>query len=160
MSSHTSYAGSDQGNGPTLTVRAADPIQAVASVSRWQVVAAAGAIGEAVAHTPVIEAHLTEAPYMGVGFVLLAMAGFVIGTLILMAATELVWKAAALVASLALLGYVLSRAAGLPQIHDDIGNWQDPLGVVAVVCEAALLLTAVGHLVEPRLRASARSPQR
>ncbi|MEO7130394.1 MAG: hypothetical protein ABIZ07_03345 [Dermatophilaceae bacterium] len=58
--------------------------------SPWRLLAAIGAVGQAVAHLPVIEQHLSEAPYIGVGFVLLAIAGIVLGTLLLVADTPAV----------------------------------------------------------------------
>ncbi|MGH3502262.1 MAG: hypothetical protein ACRDQA_15455, partial [Nocardioidaceae bacterium] len=39
-----------------------------------------------------------------------------------------------------------SRSAGLPQIGDDIGNWAEPLGMVAIVAEAITFLAAAGVL--------------
>jgi hypothetical protein len=56
--------------------------------SPWRLLAAVGAIGEAVAHVPVTEEHLTEAPYIGVGFVLLVVAGLMLGILLLTAETH------------------------------------------------------------------------
>lgn len=114
--------------------------------SPWRLLAAVGAIGEAVAHVPVIEEHLTEAPYIGVGFVLLAVAGFILGVLLLLSDTAAVWGSTLAVGVLAILGYVLSRSIGLPQIGDDVGNWGEPLGIIAVICEAIMLVTAAVQL--------------
>ena len=33
-------------------------------------------------------------------------------------------------------GYVINRTVGMPGATDDIGNWMEPLGVLALVCEA------------------------
>ncbi len=107
--------------------------------------AACASIGEAVAHVPVIEPHLAEAPYIGVGFVLLTIAGFYLAVRLTLDPDELVWTATGVVAVLALVGYVLSRTVGLPQIGDDVGAWGDPLGITAVTCEAVMVLAAVAH---------------
>jgi hypothetical protein len=115
--------------------------------SPWRVLAALGAIGEAVAHIPVMQEHLTEAPYIGVGFVLLTAAGFLLAQLLLTADTTAVWVSTVVVAGLALAGYVLSRAVGLPQIGDDVGNWTEPLAIVAIAAEALMLATAATHLL-------------
>jgi hypothetical protein len=109
--------------------------------------AAAGAIGEAVVHIPLLESHLTEAPYIGVGFLLLIVAGFIVGTKLLVAPDKRAWALCGLVATLALLGYILSRTVGLPQIHDDIGDWHNLLGTVAVLCEATMLVATLVQLV-------------
>ena len=36
----------------------------------------------------------------------------------------------------------MSRSVGLPSLSDDIGDWLNPLGVIAVVCETAVVLIA------------------
>ncbi|MGH3261203.1 MAG: hypothetical protein ACRDNS_04320, partial [Trebonia sp.] len=56
-----------------------------------------------------------------------------------------VWASTAFVGAIAILAYVLSRSVGLPQIHDDIGHWADPLGIVAIVGEAVMVLAAAAH---------------
>jgi len=135
-----------------VTVRAPWPLRGDALASPWRMLAAVGALGEAVAHIPVIDAHLAEAPYIGVGFVLVTIAGLTLGTWLLTDDTAGVWAATAAVAVLALAAYVLSRTVGLPQIGDDIGNWGEPLGVVAIVFEALMVVAAV-----PALAAGARA---
>ncbi|WP_258053225.1 hypothetical protein [Streptomyces sp. Ru72] len=42
-----------------------------------------------------------------------------------------------------LLGYILSRGPGLPDYGDDIGNWTEPLGLLSLAVEGALLLLSV-----------------
>lgn len=118
--------------------------------SPWRLLAAIGAVGEAVAHLPVIEEHLNEAPYIGVGFVLLAVAGFILGVLLLLSDTPAVWASTLAVGLLSLLGFFLSRTIGLPQIGDDVGNWSEPLGIVAIICEAIMLVTAAVQLGRPQ----------
>lgn len=118
--------------------------------SPWRLIAAIGAVGEAAAHIPVIEQHLSEAPYIGVGFVLLTVAGFILGVLLLLSDTLAVWAGTLGVALLALVGYFLSRTIGLPQIGDDIGNWTEPLGIIAIICEAIMLITAAVQLTRPQ----------
>lgn len=115
--------------------------------SSWRLLAAAGAVTEAEAHIPVTEDHLHEAPYIGVGFVFLTVAGFLLSALLLTSDSRAVWVSTAVVSTLALLGYLLSRTVGLPQIHDDIGNWTDALGWVAITGEALMLTASLAHLL-------------
>lgn len=117
-------------------------------------VAALGSVGQAVAHVPVIEPHLVEAPYLGIGFVLLAVAGFYLAIRLAVDPDELVWAATGAIAGLAVVGYVLSRTVGLPQIGDDVGAWGDPLGVTAVSCELVMIVAVVGHHLDGRRRSS------
>jgi hypothetical protein len=109
--------------------------------------AALASIGEAVAHVPVVEPHLVEAPYLGVGFVLVTVAGFYLALRLVVDPDELVWFATGVVAVLALLGYLLSRTVGLPQIGDDVGAWADPLGITAVACEVLMVVATGGHFL-------------
>lgn len=122
------------------------PFGGIPRRSRWRLLAAIGALVEGTAHIPVIDQHLSEAAYIGVGFELLTVAGLVLGVLLLTADTPAVWAATLVVSVLAIAGYVLSRSVGLPQIHDDIGNWAEPLGMVALTGETIMVLTALAHL--------------
>ena len=98
--------------------------------SRWRpsansalrFVGACGALGESVAHIPAVEHHLDEAPYAGVLFVLVTVAGVMLAQLLLISDSPQVWVAAAVVGALALLAYVVSRTSGLPQMDHDIGD--------------------------------------
>jgi len=123
--------------------------------------AAVGALGMSVAHIPLMADHLEEAPYVGVGFVLLSIAGVLLAQLLIGSDVPEVWMATGAVAALALLGYALSRSVGLPQIHDEIGAWRDGLGLVAVTSEALMLGCAAVRLgIGGRPRRATRSPGR
>jgi hypothetical protein len=56
------------------------------------------------------------------------------------------WALALSVAIGPIVGYVLSRGPGLPDYTDDVGNWTEPLGVISLVVEGALLVTAATAL--------------
>lgn len=113
--------------------------------SRWRLPAALGALTEAVGHLPVTQDHLIEAPYIGVGFILLTVAGVLLAQLLLLADTTAVWICTTIVSAAAVLGYLLSRTVGLPQIRDDIGNWGEPLGIVCLAAETIMLTAACLH---------------
>ncbi|MEH3052849.1 MAG: hypothetical protein PGN13_02435 [Patulibacter minatonensis] len=59
----------------------------------------------------------------------------------------------------AFIAYVLSRTTGLPQSTDDIGNWTEPIGVVNVFVELAVLAVAAPALAlgRSRSRSNARA---
>jgi hypothetical protein len=122
------------------------PLKGGPQRSRWRLPAAVGALTEAVGHIPVTQEHLTEAPYIGVGFILLTVAGFVLAQVLLLADTQAAWIWTAITSAVALVGYVLSRTVGLPQIRDDIGNWSEPLAIVCIAAEAVMLAAACLHL--------------
>ena len=56
------------------------------------------------------------------------------------------WALALSIAIGPIVGYVLSRGPGLPNYTDDVGNWTEPLGVISLVVEGALLVTAATAL--------------
>lgn len=84
-----------------------------------------------------------EPRYVGVGYYVLEVAGIVAAALLVWSASRAGWLLAAGVALGPLVGYVLSRGPGLPDYTDDVGNWGEPLGVVSLIVEGALLLLAL-----------------
>jgi hypothetical protein len=123
---------------------------AVCTIAAW------GAVGQTVAHVPVIEDHLIEATYVGVGMLTFAIVGIHLAVRLLTTPSAGVWVATGLVGTAEIASYMLSRTVGLPQLQDDIGHWSDPLGNVAIICETAMVCAAVVQM--PRLR-RARRPQ-
>ena len=109
----------------------------------WRAVLISAAIATTAAHVPITEDHFDEAPYIGALFVALEVAGVVLAVLLARRGDRRLYLAAAAVGALAILAFVLSRSTGLPQIRDDVGNWADPLGVVALTAEATLLVGGV-----------------
>ncbi len=105
------------------------------------------------AHIPVIPAHLHEAPYIGVLFIVLTVASFALAAVIALGDIAAAYFSTATVMALALLAYAVSRTIGLPEIGDDIGNWLEPLGVVAVIAEATACLSAIAIGVKARREA-------
>jgi len=93
-------------------------------------------------HIAIAPEHLHEAPYAGVLFLVLAAAALVAAGLVLTTNHPLVWTATAALSLSALVAYLMSRSVGLPSLSDDIGDWLNPLGVIAVVCETAVVLIA------------------
>ncbi|WP_413115531.1 hypothetical protein ACK1X7_21585 [Streptomyces sp. CY1] len=86
----------------------------------------------------------TRSPhYIGVAYHVLEIAAAVVAVLLLIGLVRLGWLLAAVVAIGPLLGYILSRGPGLPHYSDDIGNWTEPLGLVSLAVEGALLLLSV-----------------
>lgn len=101
-------------------------------------------------HIPVTPEHLEEAPYIGYSFIALTAVCFLLALVILVADTPAVWTAIGVVTALALGAYLLSRSVALPQIGDDVGNWLEPLGVVAIVFEGLTIALAVAALRRAR----------
>ncbi len=118
--------------------------RSLTSPLRWP--AAALLVVVAAVHVPLVPDHLEEAPYVGVLFLALAVVSVVLAALLVTRDTRLVWAASGLVTLLALLAFVASRTAGLPELGDDVGNWTEPLGFPAVAAEAAVSILAARTL--------------
>jgi hypothetical protein len=78
--------------------------------------------------------------YVQILYYILEIAGVVAAALLLTNYTKRGWVLSLGVAAGPILGYVLSRAPGLPNYGDDIGNWTEPLGVLSLVVEGVLLI--------------------
>jgi hypothetical protein len=105
-------------------------------------VAAVGLAGIALIHLLDSLGKFQEAPYMGwmyVGLMIscLALAGARLHTHVREA-----WLATIALPAAAIAGFVLTRTVGLPQAHEDIGNWSEPLGLAALFVEGAVIVVA------------------
>jgi hypothetical protein len=110
--------------------------------SLWRIAAATALLAAGVVHIPLIREHLHEAPYIGVLFIALTVACGGCAVLLVAYDHPLVWTLSGGVAALAVIGYLLSRTVGLPQIGDDIDNWSDPWGTAALLTEGLVVVIA------------------
>jgi hypothetical protein len=96
------------------------------------------------AHVPVIPAHLQEAPYMGVLFILFTLAAFTLAAVLAAGPAPALSRVAGVLCAAAVLAYAVTRIVALPDLADDVGNWTEPLGLVSVTSElGVVLLTTV-----------------
>lgn len=110
--------------------------------SPWRWPLAVAAVVAAAAHVPVVSPHLHEAPYMGVLFVLLTAACLLLAVAVLTLDSPAVYLAAAMVCGLAVVGYAATRLVAFPQLADDVDDWFEPLGVLAVLAEMSVVTVA------------------
>lgn len=108
----------------------------------WRGLTAACLDVTAAVHMAIAPDHLREAPYAGVLFIALAAAAMTAAALLLTTRDDRVWAAAAAFSGIALAAYLISRSVGLPLLADDVGDWLNPLGVLAVLSEATALVVS------------------
>jgi hypothetical protein len=85
--------------------------------------------------------HYVGLMYYGLEAAAILTAALLVGRPILVG-----WLLTAGVAAAPISGYVLSRGPGLPGYTNDKGNWSEPLGLIAMTVESALLLLSVWQL--------------
>lgn len=98
---------------------------------------------------------LKDPAYLGYGYWTLELAGVVCAVLLLSRARSISWLLALGVAAGPLVGITISRSIGLPDATDDIGNWFEPLGILAMAVELTLVVLAVSVLTRTRTRTAA-----
>jgi len=114
--------------------------------------------GVALIHLLDLPGKFTETPYMGALYVLLMIGCVLAAALLVRGSSRDAWRLAVLVPLGPMIGYLLTRTAGLPQATDDIGNWSEPLGMASLFVEGALVALAGAVLYErSRLRAPVRA---
>jgi hypothetical protein len=109
----------------------------------------AGAVGLAalaVIHVVDLPGTLDETPLIGYGYLVLIAAAIVGAAALISVAGRVTWAFADLIATGALVAYVLSRTTGLPTDADDIGNWKCSLGIAALSVEGLLVLLAAWRM--------------
>ena len=105
--------------------------------------AAAALVVVAVVHARLAPEHLTEARYVGVLFVLLAVVGVLLAGAVVAWDCPAVWVVAGTVTAGAVVAFLASRTVGLPEMVDDVGNWSEVLAYPALVAEVLTSSLAV-----------------
>lgn len=85
--------------------------------------------------------------YVGVMYYALEAAAVVTAILLVARATHLGWLLVIGIGFGPMAGYILSRGPGLPAYTDDVGNWIEPLGLISLAVEGALLVLSATLLV-------------
>ena len=115
-----------------------------------------GAVDEAIGRAVAIASlgaisliHLLQAPsafastgYLGGLFVAAVVAAVLLAGALTVGSDRRAMAAAGALAAILLLGYLLSRTTGLPGFRDDVGDWDEPLGLASMVFESLLVVVA------------------
>jgi hypothetical protein len=128
--------------------RTPDPTDRVdrSLLSPWRWVAVTAMLAAGAAHLPVIPEHLREAPYLGIAFVAFALACAVGAFLLVHADTRARYACNGVMCVAGVLAYAATRLVAFPQLADDVGNWGEPWGVVAVGTETVCALACAAAL--------------
>jgi hypothetical protein len=117
------------------------------------------ALGVTVAHVGDqggVTAFNDDPDWLGWGYRLIEVGGLATAAVLLVAgAIRLAWAPAALLGLVPFVSYILTRTTGLPGHHDDVGNWADWSGTMALLVEASLFILAVSVLARTRTAGTA-----
>jgi hypothetical protein len=119
-------------------------------------VAAVGLAGIALIHLLDALGKFQETPYMGWMYIGLMISCVGLAGALLYTHAREAWAVALALPATAIAGFVLTRTVGLPQAHEDIGNWSEPLGLAALFVEGGVIAVAgyaLAALRPPRLLA-------
>ena len=101
--------------------------------------------------------QLHEHAYVFALYVLLMAGTLLVAGLLLRVDSRPAWGLVTLMAGLTFAAFVLSRTTGLPDFHDDVGNWTEPLGLASLFVEGcAVLLGLYKTVTTPRVLHGAR----
>lgn len=100
---------------------------------------------------------LKDPSYLGYGYWMLELAGVICAVLLFTRARSISWVLALGVAAGPLIGITISRSVGLPDATDDIGNWFEPLGMLAMAVELTLVVLSVSVLTRARAATRVRA---
>ena len=98
-----------------------------------------GLAGIALVHLVEMPDTWRDTPGLGALFTVLVVGAAVVAVALLLDDSSLVWLAAALVAVGPIAGYLLTRSVSVPFDHEDVGNWLEPLVLVALFIEVSVL---------------------
>jgi hypothetical protein len=109
--------------------------------------------GVAVTHLADLPHKLMEAHYMAVLFICLIVASLVLSLLIASNwRPRVVWSATGSICALTVGGYIATRIVAFPGMADHVGDWLNPVGIVALACELELISLALEQLLQGRER--------
>jgi hypothetical protein len=104
---------------------------------------AVGLAAVAVIHAVDSVGKWSEVRYLFWMYMALIVASLATAAAVLFSRSRAAFLAAAGLCAAVIAGYVLNRTVGLPQAHDDIGNWTEPLGLASLVVEGSVLVLAL-----------------
>ena len=115
-----------------------------ALLTRGTVIAALVAI--ALVHVVQLPDTYRQTPGLGVLFTALVLTCFTIAGALLHLERRILWYAAGATAAATIGGYVMTRAVAVPFDRQDVGNWLEPIGLVALFLEAGVVVLCVYRL--------------
>ena len=109
-----------------------------------------GLVGIALVHLVELPSTWRQTAALGAMFLLLVLAASTVAVALLCSGRAVCWQAGVLVSASAIAGFVLTRSVAVPFDRGDVGNWLEPLGLVALFIEANVLALSAYALLTTR----------
>ena len=90
---------------------------------------------------------LAETPYLGVIYIVLIIAAFVLTERLFVVGSRLDFIAAAALSAAVIVAFTINRTVGMPGATGDIGNWIEPLGLLSLVVEDFVLWQSIAAVI-------------
>ena len=107
----------------------------------------AGLVTVAAIHWAQVVPTIRDTPLLGTAFLIFTITCVVIAGALLVSDRNAVWWSAAAVNALSVAAYIFTRTVSTALDNQDVGNWSENLGMVALLVETLLVgLSAYGLL--------------
>lgn len=128
------------------TTEARSTVRPMIALSR-RVAVGLGLATVAAIHILDLPGKLAETPYLGVMYIVLIIAAFVLTERLFVVGSRLDFIAAAALSAAVIVAFTINRTVGMPGATGDIGNWLEPLGLLSLVVEAFILWQSVAAVI-------------
>ena len=128
------------------TTEAPSTVRPMIALSR-RIAVGLGLATVAAIHILDLPGKLAETPYLGVIYIVLIIAAFVLTERLFVVGSRLDFIAAAALSAAVIVAFTINRTVGMPGATGDIGNWLEPLGLLSLVVEAFILWQFVAAVI-------------
>lgn len=128
------------------TTEAPSTVRPMIALSR-RIAVGLGLATVAAIHILDLPGKLAETPYLGVIYIVLIIAAFVLTERLFVVGSRLDFIAAAALSAAVIVAFTINRTVGMPGATGDIGNWLEPLGLLSLVVEAFVLWQSVAAVI-------------
>lgn len=128
------------------TTEARSTVRPMIALSR-RVAVGLGLATVAAIHILDLPGKLAETPYLGVIYIVLIIAAFVLTERLFVVGSRLDFIAAAALSAAVIVAFTINRTVGMPGATGDIGNWLEPLGLLSLVVETFVLWQSVAAVI-------------
>jgi hypothetical protein len=109
-----------------------------------------GLVTVAAIHWAQVVPAIRDAPYLGTAFLLLTLACIGLAFGLLISDSAVAWISVAVVSGMTIAGYIFTRTVSSFFDDQDVGNWSEPLGMVALLVETLLISLTIYWLLRAR----------